>query len=206
MPAQESLFDGSGALPTIWRYDVPDADIVLLPEFCTSPDRDRLLADLDETTVWRQETIRMYGKTLPVPRLTAWYGDADKAYTYSKIEMHPEPWTSPLAEIKACVEAETGTTFNGVLVNLYRDGRDSVAWHSDDEAELGPVIASVSFGETRKFQFRHKSRSDLRLEVALTHGSLLVMRGSTQFHWQHQIPKTSRRVGPRINLTFRQID
>lgn len=187
------------------RYDLPDADVVLLPEFFTSPDRDRLLADVDETTVWRQETIRIYGKSIPIPRLTAWYGDPGTSYTYSKIAMHPEPWTAPLSDIKAAVEAETGAPFNSVLLNLYRDGRDGVAWHSDDEAELGPVIASVSFGATRTFQLRHNSRPDLPLNVALSHGSLLVMRGPTQLHWQHQIAKTSRQVGPRINLTFRQI-
>ena len=205
MRAQESLFSGSGVAPPTSRLDLPDADIEFWPDFLPSPARDRLLADLDETTAWRQETIQMYGKSIPVPRLTAWYGDPGTSYTYSKITMDPEPWTPPLSEIKTAVEVETGATFNSVLLNLYRDGGDSVAWHSDDEAELGPVIASVSFGDTRTFQLRHASRPDLRLDVPLTHGSLLVMRGPTQLHWQHQVPKTSRRVGPRINLTFRHV-
>lgn len=209
MPEQVSLFHvDSGGPPQVERVDLPDADIVFLPDFFRSPDRDWMQADLDETTIWRQEALKMYGREIPTPRLTAWHGDAGKSYTYSKITMHPEPWTTPLSAIKAAVETEVGVAFNGVLLNLYRDGSDSMAWHSDDEPELGadPVIASVSFGSTRKFQFRHKSRPDLRHEMELTHGSLLVMRGSTQRHWQHQIPKTSRHVGPRINLTFRHID
>lgn len=209
MPEQVSLFHvDDGGPSAVERVDLPDADIVFLREFFRSPDRDRLLVDIEETTFWRQETIEMYGRRTPIPRLTAWYGDAGKSYTYSKITMQPEPWTTPLSAIKDTVETEAGERFNGVLLNLYRDGSDSMAWHSDDEVELGaePVIASVSFGSTRKVQFRHKSRTDLRHELELTHGSLLVMRGSTQRHWQHQIPKTSRHVGPRINLTFRHID
>lgn len=150
----------------------------------------------------------MYGRTVPIPRLTAWHGDDGKSYTYSGITMHPEPWTMPLLGVKAAVEAEVGEDFNGVLLNFYRGGSDSMAWHSDDEVELGsePIIASVSFGATRKLQLRHKSRPDLRGEMELTDGSLLVMRGSTQTYWQHQVPKTSRPVGARINLTFRRIE
>lgn len=121
--------------------------------------------------------------------------------------MEPEAWTPPHLEIKAAIERETGAVFNSVLLNLYRNGQDGVAWHSDDEPELGPepVIASVSFGATRRFQLRHKTRKDLKHEFALTHGSLLVMRGPTQQHWDHQVPKTARPVEPRINLTFRAI-
>lgn len=207
MSGQESLFNEHGAALTGVRLDLPEASVTFLPEFFRAPDRDRLLTDLDETTTWGQETFRMYGKSIPIPRLTAWYGDPGKSYTYSKIAMCPQPWTTPLAEIRAAVEAESGTRFNSVLLNLYRDGRDGVAWHSDDETELGPepVIASVSFGSTRKFQLRCKSEPGLRHELDLTHGSLLIMDGPTQRHWQHQIPKTSRTVGPRINLTFRYI-
>ncbi len=122
--------------------------------------------------------------------------------------MQPEPWTAPLLEIKAAVEKHTAGAFNSVLLNLYRDGDDSVAWHSDDEPELGPepLIASVSFGATRKFQLRHQVDAARRVDLELTHGSLLVMRGPTQRCWKHQIPKTARAVDPRVNLTFRIID
>lgn len=206
MPEQESLFD-QGAAGTATRLGLPDADVVFLPLFFPSPDRDRLLEDLDETTVWHQESFRIYGKTVPLPRLTALYGDPGKAYTYSKIAMQPAEWTPPLVEIKTAVEQEAGVEFNGVLLNLYRDGQDSVAWHTDDESELGEqsTIASVSFGAVRRFQFRHRENAELRSELELTHGSLLVMSGETQRFWQHQVPKTSRKVGPRINLTFRHI-
>ncbi len=208
MSEQESLFASDAPALAAERLDLPDADVIFLPEFLRSPDRDRLLNDIDETTVWRQETFKMYGRAMPIPRLTAWYGDTGKSYTYSKIAMEPAPWSPPLMEIKEAVEAEAGTTFNSVLLNLYRDGRDGVAWHSDDEAELGqtPVIASVSLGTTRKFQLRSKTNPAVRRELELTHGSLLLMRGPTQQHWQHQVPKTSRRVSPRVNLTFRHIN
>ncbi len=187
--------------------DLPDADIVLVPGFLSSADAERLFVDLSATTAWRQETIKLYGRESPVPRLSAWYGDPGAAYTYSNIAMQPEPWSPPLLEIRTLVEQEAGTKFNSVLCNLYRDGRDSVAWHSDDESELGcrPVIASVSLGATRTFQLRHRAQRDLRHSTDLTHGSLLLMRGPTQRHWRHQVPKTSRSVGPRINLTFRTI-
>ncbi|MCU1351949.1 MAG: alpha-ketoglutarate-dependent dioxygenase AlkB [Acidimicrobiales bacterium] len=189
------------------RVELPDADLVLVHDLFAPDDRERLQRELRDTTAWRQESITMYGRTNPVPRLTAWYGDVGTSYSYSNITMGPQPWTPALREVKAAVEAHAGHELNGVLCNLYRDGRDSVAWHSDDEAELGPTpfIASVSFGATRRFQLRHKHRPELRHELELTDGSLLVMQGPTQRHWRHQVPKTSRAVGARINLTFRQI-
>ena len=195
-------------LASVERFDVPDADVVFAPEFFGRADSNRLLAALDETTTWRQERVTMYGRTLPIPRLTAWHGDPGTTYTYSEIAMEPEPWTEPLLEIKAAVEQEAGGTFNSVLLNLYRDGNDSVAWHSDDEPELGvePLIASVSLGATRSFQLRHQVDETQRIEVELTHGSLLVMRGPTQRCWKHQVPKTALDVGPRFNLTFRTIE
>lgn len=206
MHEQDTLFcETSASLGE--RLDLPDADVTFLPHFFGPPDRNRFLAEIDETTVWSHETFKMYGKVMPIPRLSAWYGDAGRSYTYSGISMQPRKWTPPLEEMKDALEREVGAAFNSVLLNLYRDGRDSVAWHSDDEAELGPepVIGSVSLGATRRFQLRHKATAGLRHEMELTHGSLLVMRGPTQRHWQHQVPKTSRSVGPRINLTFRRI-
>ena len=139
--------------------------------------------------------------------MTAWYGDAGKTYCYSGITVEPIPWTPLLLSIKTRVEAVANTTFNSVLLNYYRGEQDSVSWHSDDEPELGqnPVIASVSFGATRKFQFKHKTNPDLRAAIDLTPGSLLIMAGATQHFWKHQIPKTTKPVGARINLTFRVI-
>jgi alkylated DNA repair dioxygenase AlkB len=187
--------------------DLPDGDVVFFPAFFPAGEADRLLAELLATTAWRQESITLYGKPVAIPRLTAWYGDAGTGYTYSGIVNDPLPWTPALLEVKRAVEGPAGVAFNGVLLNRYRTGRDSVAWHSDDEPEFGenPVIASVSFGSTRTFQFRHKKRKALRASVELTHGSLLVMRGATQHNWVHQIPKTAQDVAERVNLTFRVV-
>ncbi|MGK2957867.1 MAG: alpha-ketoglutarate-dependent dioxygenase AlkB family protein [Acidimicrobiales bacterium] len=204
MTGQLSLFE-SGTGATAVRFDLQDAEVELLPEFLSVSFSDRLFAELGETVAWKQESIVMYGKPMPVPRLSAWYGEMENVYTYSGISMAPLAWTPLLREIKSAIEEESNLGFNCVLINLYRNGRDSVSWHSDDEPELGenPVIASLSLGQTRKFQLRNKLRHDLKEEIELTHGSLLVMSGSTQECWQHQVPKTSRGIGPRINLTFR---
>ncbi|MEP0837574.1 MULTISPECIES: alpha-ketoglutarate-dependent dioxygenase AlkB [unclassified Coleofasciculus] len=185
---------------------MPDAEVTLYCNFFDKNESDKLYSQLYKEIHWRQEKIKLYGKELNIPRLTAWHGDSGKSYTYSKIPMSPEPWTPTLFLIKSRIESLAGISFNSVLLNLYRNGNDSVAWHSDDEPELGeePVIGSVSFGGTRRFMFRHKVAKE-QVEVELTHGSLLVMQGTTQQFWQHQIPKTSKRVEPRINLTFRVI-
>ena len=139
-----------------------------------------------------------------MPRLTAWYGDF--TYTYTGIVNKPAPWTPELLRIKARAEELAGEAFNGVLMNLYSSGRDSVSWHSDDERELGaePTIASVSFGATRRFQFRRKDDHSRKAAINLHHGDVLIMSGATQQLWHHQIPKTAREIGPRINLTFRR--
>ena len=162
----------------------------------------RLFQELMAMTTWRQEIATVMGRRVPIPRLTAWHGEA--GYVYSGIRMPPAPWHAALLEIKAVAEACAGHAFNSVLLNLYRDGRDSVSWHADNEPGLGrnPVIASISLGATRRFQMKHRLR-DERLSLDLPPGSCLVMAGATQHHWLHQVPKTSRPVGPRINLTFR---
>ena len=141
---------------------------------------------------------------MPIPRLTAWHGAA--GYVYSGIRLTPAAWTPPLLELKALAERLAGERFNSVLLNLYRDGRDSVSWHADNEPGLGrdPVIASLSLGAVRRFQLKHR-RLDERLALDLPHGSCLIMAGATQHHWLHQLPKTTRPVGPRINLTFRHM-
>ncbi len=190
------------------KIEVADGDLVFYPNFFTVEESDRFFFELEKTIKWRQDSITLYGKTFPIPRENAWYGDSDKPYTYSGIDMEPEPWTPTLLEIKTAVEEVAEVEFNSVLANKYRNGKDSVAWHSDDEPELGknPIIASVSFGETRRFVLRHKYREDVgKVNLDLTDGSLLIMKGETQHFWQHQIPKTSRNVGRRINLTFRVI-
>jgi alkylated DNA repair dioxygenase AlkB len=193
------------------RFDLPDADVVYHARCFDAPDADRLFDALRTGVAWHQDHIRIHGRELPVPRLTAWHGDVDRVYSYSGIDLAPRPWTAPLLEIKHTVEAMVSTSgnwsSNSVLLNLYRDGRDSVAWHADDEPELGvePVIASVSLGATRRFHMRHRSIPECRLNVELTHGSVLVMRGPTQHHWMHQVPKTAKLAGPRVNLTFRHV-
>ena len=190
-------------------YDLPDAEIEYFPEFFSREKSLNFLPQLLDTIKWKQNTIKMYGKENPVPRLEAWYGDPGKSYAYSGIRMEPNPWTDELREIKRSIEAEVEISFNSVLINYYRDGQDRVAWHSDDEKELGknPVIGSVSFGAERTFKLRHKryKENNLKQSIVLKNGSFLLMKGATQHHWMHEIPRTAKPIGPRINLTFRVI-
>jgi len=189
--------------------NLPDADVTYYDSFFSVENSDRLLDSLINQIQWKQNTIRFYGKESPVPRLEAWYGDPGMSYSYSGIRMDPLPWTEDLLEIKKIIEPVSMTTFNSVLINFYRDGKDRVAWHSDDEKELGkkPIIGSVSFGAERKFKLRHKKyrENGLRSEIMLKHGSFLLMSGSTQTHWAHEIPRTAKPLGPRVNLTYRKI-
>jgi alkylated DNA repair dioxygenase AlkB len=190
------------------QFSVPDAEIILYPSYFSESESDLIFQQLLTEINWRQDKIKFYGKEINIPRLTAWYGDNGKSYTYSHITMNPLAWTPVLLTIKNRIEEVAKVYFNGVLINFYRHGKDSMGWHSDDEAELGkdPIIASVSFGGARKFQLRHRFNKTLaKQEFNLTHGSLLMMQGKTQEYWQHQIPKTSKSVMPRINLTFRII-
>ena len=158
---------------------------------------------------WKQNKIRFYGKESLVPRLESWHGDPGIRYAYSGIEMEAKPWTPELLEIKKRIEEKSGTGFNSVLINYYRDGKDRVAWHSDDEKELGknPVIGSVSLGAERKFKLRHKQykQNGLKHEVILKNGSFLLMQGETQHHWMHEIPRTAIPIEARVNLTFRVV-
>lgn len=159
------------------------------------------------TVPWMQEDIQMYGKLMKTPRLTAWYGDRDKEYIYSGTKHYPIPWTKELLLIKEKIEPIAGVKFNSVLLNYYRDANDSVAWHSDDEYELGinPIIASVSFGQVRRFDIRHKEDRDRKHSIYLENGSLLIMKGNLQHSWVHQIPKSTKPLKARVNLTFRVI-
>jgi alkylated DNA repair dioxygenase AlkB len=198
---------GSGEARFPESLVMPDAEVILYRTYFSEPQSNTFLRELLDTTNWKQERIKFFGKPVDLPRLTAWYGDEGKSYRYSGIQVNPNSWTPTLLAIKQEIEVVSGVVFNSVLLNLYRGERDSVAWHSDDEPELGtnPVIGSVSFGETRTFQWRHKTNKQLRVKVELTHGSYLLMKGRTQHCWQHQVPKTSARRGQRINLTFRVI-
>jgi alkylated DNA repair dioxygenase AlkB len=179
-----------------------DGEAFLFGRACVPAEADRLLEELLRVTAWRQEIGTVMGRRVAIPRLTAWHGEA--SYVYSGIRMAPAPWNAPLLELKALAEHLVARPFNSVLLNLYRDGRDSVSWHADNEPGLGrePVIASISLGAVRRFQLRHRHRKE-RLDLDLPHGSCLIMAGATQHHWLHQLPKTARPVGPRINLTFR---
>lgn len=185
-----------------------DGEVIIYQNFFSELESDQLLTKLRKSISWRQDKIKLFGKEVNLPRLTAWYGDEGMSYKYSGITMHPHTWTPTLFLIKEKVEKVVEIKFNSVLANLYRQGKDYVSWHSDDEPELGknPIIASVSFGATRRFQLRHKLDKDLdTIEISLTHGSLLLMKGSTQHFWKHQVPKTSKKLTERINLTFRVI-
>jgi len=145
---------------------------------------------------WKHEKIHLFGRHILQPRLTAWYGDPGTTYVYSGLHNEPLAWTETLLEIKQQVEQHTTCNFNSVLLNLYRDGQDSMGWHQDNEPELGeqPCIASLSLGETRTFQMRHKFDKSLnKLDFVLSNGTLLIMSGSTQRYWQHQVPKTKKK-------------
>ena len=186
---------------------LPNADLQLLSHWQQASVADQWLEQLTQQTPWQQPQVRIYGRHVPVPRLVAWYGDAEASYRYSGLTHQPLPWTLLLAQIRAQVEQAAGQPLNGVLLNYYRDGQDSMGWHSDDEAELGanPLIASLNLGGTRRFDLRRKGHNRIEHSLNLQHGSLLVMRGATQHHWQHQVAKTRTPCAPRLNLTFRLI-
>ena len=215
MAQQLDIFDISDELPGAVAagygldpaIELRDASLQHLGACVPMQRRGPLFDALMDSTPWTHDDIVMFGKKMKVPRLSSWHGDAGTSYTYSNIQLQPQVWTPPMLEIKSLVESVAGTQFNSVLVNLYRSGTDSVAWHADDEPELGPepVIASVSLGATRTFKMKHQTDTTLRYSFELADGSVLIMRGSTQRCWMHAVPKTSKAVGPRINLTFRAI-
>lgn len=185
---------------------IENGEYIFLPNYYNKAESDLYLSKLKDNIEWKQESMNMYGKQLNFPRLTAWYGDNDKPYSFSGIKLSPQPWNQELLEIKNKIETQALVNFNSVLLNRYRNGNDSISWHTDAEKELGknPIIASVNFGATRKFQLRHIQTKE-KLEIELTHGSLLIMQGELQHFWQHQVPKTTQNVAERINLTFRVI-
>lgn len=190
------------------NYTMPDLDVVhfaageiLLPDT-------ELLDKLTSTLQWRSETITMFGRTMLQPRLIAFYADAGLSYRYSRRTFTGLPWTPLLDDLRRLAEQTAQSPLNSVLANLYRDQNDSMGMHADDESELGtnPVIVSMSFGATRRFVMKHRSRKDVPpMEIQLEDSSILVMRGATQHHWVHGIKKETRPMGPRVNLTFRRI-
>lgn len=187
--------------------ELPDCEIYVHDHYIPIAKTESLFNDLYQSIPWRSDKITVFGKTYDQPRLTAWYGEEGKTYGYSGIRMQPLKFTSVLMDVKSQLEDYSRHQFNSCLANLYRDGQDSNGWHADDERELGsnPVIASISLGESRFFHLRKKSDHSCKEKLLLNSGSLLLMMGATQHHWQHQVPKTKRKIGPRINLTFRYI-
>ncbi len=187
--------------------DLVDSDITYFPNFFAAEKARQLFESLVDSIPWQQDKIRVYGKVHDQPRLTALFGDNKKLYSYSGITMHPHLFTPELLQIRNAIEKEVNTTFTTCLLNYYRDGKDSNGWHADDEKELGtnPIIASVSLGAERFFHLRNKADKSQKHKILLENGSLLLMRGKTQHCWQHQLPKTSRAIDGRINLTFRII-
>lgn len=188
-------------------FDLPDAEVEYYPSFFDTNQANLLFQKLKDEIPWHQDHITVYGKSHLQPRLTALYGNEGKPYSYSNIIMQPHFWNPLTTFIKDKVEEFTDEKFTTVLLNLYRNGKDSNGWHADNEKELGrnPVIASVSFGAIRPFYLKHNSIANQKLKIDLEHGSLLLMKGATQHFWKHQIAKTAKPIEERINLTFRII-
>jgi alkylated DNA repair dioxygenase AlkB len=186
---------------------IPNADVRFAATWLLPDDADGVFNALMTQVAWETHRIRMFGREVDSPRRSCWIGDAGTSYVYSRARFEPRPWPPALQALRARIDAACGATFNSVLANLYRDGGDSMGWHSDDEPELGPapVIASLSLGVTRRFVFRRRGDPAQKVALDLPHGSLLLMAGATQKHWKHALPRTAKPVGPRINLTFRRI-
>ena len=202
------LFSTEGQEKTFEVISLQDGEILFMRNFFTPTEAKNYFELLQNNINWKQEEVKFYGKTFPVPRKTAWSGYEGFNYSYSGITCFPEIWTNELLEIKNEIEKFIpDEDFTSVLLNLYNNGNDKMGWHADDEKELGinPTIASVSLGETRRFDIKHKQNPELHYKFELTSGSLLIMRGALQHHWVHQIPAQKKVKEPRINLTFRTI-
>jgi alkylated DNA repair dioxygenase AlkB len=188
-------------------FPLPDAELHFDPSFLTTSRADGLLDELRHEIAWEVHRIKLFGREIDSPRLSCWIGDEGASYVYSNTRFEPRPWSPSLQILRKEVDIAAGERFNSVLANLYRDGRDSMGWHCDDEPELGvtPVIASLSLGATRRFCLKHKRAGSKSFVIELPHGSLLLMRGETQKNYRHALQKTTKPVGERINLTFRRI-
>jgi alkylated DNA repair dioxygenase AlkB len=187
--------------------DLAGAELAFDDGWMAKSEADALFAGLRHAIPWEVHRIRLFGRNVDSPRLSCWIGDPGTGYTYSGAHFDPNPWPIALRAIRARLAGELCIDFNSVLANLYRDGHDSMGWHSDDEPELGtqPVIASLSLGATRRFVLKHRNDPSRKVALDLPHGSLLLMRGATQANYRHALPRTAKPVGPRVNLTFRQI-
>ena len=211
---QFSLFDTPEDKRTSYKLPLVEGDVIYFPNALSREAADTFFTKLQAELPWRQDTIKLFGKPVKIPRLQSWHGAPDCTYTYSNLTMSPNPWTESLVDIKARCEqlcekssaSQYKIRFNSVLANWYRDGQDSMSFHSDDEPELGinPVIASVTLGEARPFVFKHKETKEKHTQV-LEHGSVLIMAGTTQSHYVHSIAKTAKPIGGKINLTFRHL-
>lgn len=189
------------------EFNLPDAQLIYYTNCFSKTESDTYFERLRTTTNWQEDDITIFGKTYKQPRLTALYSNTEKSYSYSSMTMYPNIFSKDILDIKSKVESLSNHNFNTVLLNFYRNGNDSNGWHADNEKELGkhPVIASVTFGEERPFHFKHRTLKEQRHKLILKHGSLLIMKGQMQEHWLHQIAKTKKDIGERINLTFRNL-
>lgn len=186
------------------EFDLSDADVMLIDNFFNKEESDGFYDNLMTATTWREYEMPMYDKIVTAPRMISWHQDKEENIPSGSTS----EFTADLSKIRQRVEAQTGLKFNAVLLNLYRNGNDGVSWHSDktDKSGTNPVIASVTFGETRMFRLRHKFRKELpQVDIPLYHGSFLIMAGKTNSFWEHAVPKTAKGVLPRINLTFRRV-
>jgi alkylated DNA repair dioxygenase AlkB len=182
-----------------------DGEVFYTPRVFEPEECDHYLSLLKDEVAWAHEPIKLFGKSVMQPRLTAWLDDKNRTYSYSGISMSSQHWPTSLIEIRHRAEQHAGVKFTSALLNYYRGGSDSMGWHQDNEKELGPnpIIGSVSFGAERVFQLKHTRDTEAKVSILLENGSFLLMAGKTQHFWKHQIPKTKRVQGPRINLTFR---
>lgn len=189
------------------KISLEDGELLFWPAFLHGNECRTIFAAIKRQTVWEQSDILIAGRTIPIPRLNAWYGEAGADYSYSGIALQTRTFYPELAALKCLVETFSGDSFNSALVNFYRDNRDSVDWHADDEPELGaaPIVASVSLGETRCFELRRKDNHRNKFNLDLVDGSLLLMRGQIQHYWQHRVGKEKNPCGERINITFRNV-
>ncbi len=192
---------------TLSPIPLDGAELAFAPRWLDAAAADELLAALLANVAWEVHRIKLFGREVDSPRLSCWIGDPGASYRYSGTDFAPHPWPAALAVIRARLVADCGARFNSVLANRYRNGRDAMGWHSDDERELGPqpVIASLSVGATRRFTLKARQPGAQSVLLDLPHGSLLVMRGNTQRNYRHALPRTARPVGERVNLTFRQV-
>lgn len=205
---QANLFDDGESLGEAIQHSIGNAQLLEYPQMIAPAEATRMLETLITDIPWRQESLKIAGKLRAIPRLQCWMGDQASDYGYSGVRLKPYPWHETVKTIHDRVADLSGSTFNSVLINFYRNGQDSVAWHADDEAELGdtPMIASVSLGAQRIFELKQKQQTPAKkYQLVLRHGSLLIMGGTMQQHWLHQLPKEKGLLDARINLTFRNI-